>query len=75
MCITNLSDESNPSLITLQLMLSKVLMFHDNTELLPSGDWYDLSPGNNDPTKHITLLLVGSSIRNQLVWMEVVKED
>ena len=75
MCLTTFSDDYNPPLNTVQLMVSKVLMFNENIELLPSGDCYDLSPGNNDPTKHTTLVLVRTPVRNQLGWVEVAKED
>ena len=56
-------------------MVSEVLMFHENKELLPSVDWYDLYPGNNYPTEHITLVFVGIHARNKPEWVEVVKED
>ena len=56
-------------------MVSKVLMFHENTELLPSGDYYDLYTVNNDPTKHIMLVLVGIPIINQPNLVEVAKKD
>ena len=52
-------------------MVSKVLMFHGNTELLLSGYWYDLSIDNNYPTKHNTLVLVVIPVRNKLVLVEV----
>ena len=65
MCLTTLYDESNPSLNSVQLVVSKVLIFHENIELLPSGDFYDFSTGNNDPTEHITLVLVGIPVINQ----------
>ena len=58
---------------SVQLMVSKVLMFHENTDLLPSGDLYDLYPGNTDPTKHITLVLVGIPVRDQPELVEVLK--
>ena len=51
---------------TVQPMVSKVLMFHENEELLPSSDYYDLSPGNNYPTKNITLILSGVPVNNNL---------
>ena len=73
--LNNLSDDSNPPLNAVQLVVSEVLMFHDNTELLPSGDSYDLSPVNNDPIERITLVLVGIPVINQLGWVEVVKEE
>ena len=75
MYITTLSDQSNPPLKSVQIMVSKVLMFHENKELLPSVDWYDLYPGNNYPTEHITLVLVGIPFINQLGWVEIPKED
>ena len=56
-------------------MVSKVLMFHENTELFPSGDSYEIYTGNNDPTERITLVLFGITIKNQLGWVEVAKED
>ena len=58
-----------------QLIVSKVLMFHENIELFPSVNFYDISMGNTDPTDCITLFLVRIPIRNQLFWMEVLKED
>ena len=74
MCLTNFSDYSNPLLNALQLVVSEVLMFHENTELFPSGDSYDISLGDNDPTERITLVLVGIPISNQHLWVEVAKE-
>ena len=56
-------------------MVSKVLMFHENTELLPSGDCYDLYPGNSDPNERIALVFVGIPVRNQLGYEEVSNED
>ena len=58
-----------------QLMVSKVIMLHENTELFPSGDYYDISLGNNYPTERITLVLVGIPIRIQLLWVGVLKEE
>ena len=43
MCITTFSDDSNLTLNSVQRMVSKVLIFHENTDLLPSVDCYDLS--------------------------------
>ena len=74
MCLTTFSDETNTSLKSVQLMVTKVLMFHENTELLPSGDRYDLSLGNNESTKHITPVLVGIPVRNQPDLVKVSKE-
>ena len=59
----------------MQLVVTKVLIFHENTELFPSGDSYDISPVNNYPIEHITLVLVGVPIRNKLGWVELVKEE
>ena len=75
MYLTTLSYEYNPPLNSVQLMVYKVFIFHENTELLHSGDCYDLYTGNNDPTEHITLILVGIPIINQLDLVEVAKED
>ena len=75
MCLSTFSDEYNPPLNALQLMVFKVLMFRENIELLPYGDSNDLSPGNKDPTDRITIILVGITVRNQLVWEEVAKEN
>ena len=58
MCLTTFSDESNPLLNELQLMISEVLMFNENIDMFPSDDSYDISPGNTDPTKSIALVLV-----------------
>ena len=55
-------------------MVSKVLVFYENTDLLPSVDCYDLYLGNNYPTEHITLVLFGITIRNQPDWVEAAKE-
>ena len=69
MCITTFYDESNPLLNAVQLVVSEVLMFHENTELFPSGDSYDIYSGNNDPTKYITILFFSIHIRNKLGWV------
>ena len=73
MCLTNFSDNSKPHLKKLKLMVSKILVFYKNTELLPYCDFYDLSPGNNYPTKYITIVLIRITISNQLGWEEVAK--
>ena len=75
MCLTTLSDEYIPPKNSVQLMVSKFLIFHENTELLPFGNCYDLSSGNNDPTEHIMLVLVGIPVRNKPELVEVAKED
>ena len=74
MCLTILSDEYNPIKNVVQLVVSEVLMFHENTELFPSSDSYDISPGNNYPTERIMLVLVVIPIINQLGLVEVAKE-
>ena len=56
-------------------MAYKVLMFHENTEMLPSGDSFDLSLGNDDPTKSITIGLVVIPVINKLLWTELTTED
>ena len=73
MCLNTLSDDSNPLLNAVQIVVSEVLMFHENIKLFLSGDSYDVSPGNNKPTERITLVLVGINIRNQLGWLELAK--
>ena len=58
-----------------KLEVSKVLVFNEDIELFPSGNYYTISPGNNYPTKCIMLVLVGVPIRNKLGWVEVSKGD
>ena len=74
-CLTTFSGDYNLPLNAMQLIVLEVLMFHVNTELLPSGDSRDLSPGNNDTTNQIKLFLVGMHVINKLVWVEVLKDD
>ena len=57
MCLNNFSDDYNPPLNTLKLMVFEFLMFHENTELLPSGESHELSTGDNHPTERIKLVL------------------
>ena len=71
MCLATFSDDSNPPLNSVQLMVSKVLMFHYNKVILPSSESYDLSPVNNDPNKRITPVLFGIPVRNQIGRVEV----
>ena len=73
MCINSFSDDSNPPLNAVQLMVSEVLMFHENIELLTSDHSYDLSLGNIEPVKCITLVLVGVPVINHIGWVEVAK--
>ena len=69
MCLNNLFDESNPPLNAVQLMVSEFLMSHEDIELFPSGDSYDLSLVNSYPTERIMLDLVGIPVINQLGWV------
>ena len=71
MCLTNFYDESNPPLNTVKLLVSKALMFHENTELIPSVECYDLYPTNYDPTEHIKLVIFGIPVINKPDWVEV----
>ena len=73
MCLTTFSDKYKPPLNAVEIVVSKVLMFHENIELLPSVYFYDLYPGNNYPNEHITLVLVGIPVINQPEWVEVAK--
>ena len=75
MLLTTLGVHNNQPFITVKLILLKVIMFHQNKELLPPGDYSDLSTGNNEPNESITLVYVGIPFRNQLGWDEVVKEN
>ena len=75
MCLNTLSDEYNPHLKSVQLKVSKVLTFHEDIELLPSGYSYDLSRGNNEPTEYIMILIVGIIVVNKLYLVELVEED
>ena len=59
MLLTTLGVHNNQPFITVKLILLKVIMFHQNKELLPPGDYSDLSLGNKDPTKGINLSLLG----------------
>ena len=75
MCITKLFDETNPTQNAVQLIFSKVLLFHENTELFPSVECYDLYPGDNEPTKHIMDFFAGTPVRNKPDWVELAKVD
>ena len=57
MCLNNFSDDSNSPLKKLKLMVFEVFMFHENTELIPSGESHELSMGDNYPTERIKLVL------------------
>ena len=58
----------------MKLFVFEVHMFHENIELLPSGDSSELSMGNHNITEGIATFLVGISINNQLVWVKVVNK-
>ena len=75
MCFTTFYNEYNPSPNSVKLMVDKFLTFHENIEVLSSGDFYDLSPVNNEPTEHITLVFVEIPVRNQPNLVEASKED
>ena len=60
---------------TVKLMVFNVFMFHENVQFLTSGESYDLSTGNNEPTDGLTIVFLGIPISNQLVWLQVDKED
>ena len=75
MCLTTFNDEYNALMDVVQIMVSEVLMFHENAELFPSGDSYDISLGNNETTERIMLVLVGIPIINQLGWVKVDKRE
>ena len=75
MCPTAFSDNYNPPLKSVQLVVFEVLMSHENTEILPYVDYNDLSPGNNDPIEDIMIFLVVIPIINQLGLVELAKED
>ena len=59
MCLSAFYDDYDSPLNVVQLMLSEVLMFHENIELLTSGDSYDIYLGNIDSSERITLFHVG----------------
>ena len=58
----------------MELFVFEVHMFHENTELLPSDDSYEISMGDDNINEGITTFLVGISINNQLVWVKVVNK-
>ena len=62
--IINFSVDSYPHLNTGKLAVLEVLMLHENKELIPYGDSYDLYLGNNYPTGGIILELVVIPVRN-----------
>ena len=74
-CFRYFCVHSNPPLNVLQLTVLEVLMFNENTNMLPPGDSSDLYPVNNDTTEEIKLLLFMVPLRNQILWVGVVTED
>ena len=56
-------------------MLYKVIMFHENTELLPYGDSYDLYMGNIEPAEYIKLVLDKIPFRKKIGWVELAKGE
>ena len=52
-----------------------MITLYENTDLLPSGDSYDLYTGNYYPTEEIVLVLVRIPVGNQLGCVEVAKEE
>ena len=75
MRLTTFGVHYNPPLNTVKINVFKVIEFNENTELIPSGEYYDLYPDNNDPTDGIMLVLFGITLRNQLGWVEVYNWD
>ena len=71
MFFNTFSIDSNPPLNTVQLMVFEFLILHENTEMIPSRDSYNLYTGNNDPTEVIMLFIVGVPTINQLGWVQV----
>ena len=74
MCLTNFFDEYNLPMNAVKLMVSEVLMFHENTDLIPSVDSNELYMDNNDPTERITVLFFGILVINKISWADVAKE-
>ena len=74
MCLNNFSGDFKAPMNAAQLMVYEFLMFHENTDMLPSGDFYDVSLGDIDPAEQIMLVLFVIPLRNQLGWVEKSKE-
>ena len=75
MYITTFGVHPNPPFNTVQLLVFEVLVLHENIESLPSVDFYELSPRDDEPTGGIELLLVGLTVINKLLRVEVARED
>ena len=59
MCIRYFCIHYKPPFKTVKLVEQNVITFHENAELVPPGDSYDIHIGNYDPTEGITIFLVG----------------
>ena len=53
------------------LLSESLLLTHENTELIPSVEYYDLYPTNYEPTEHIKLVIFGVPVINKPDWVEV----
>ena len=71
MCTRSFYIHYTPPLTTVQLLVLEVLIFHENTEILPPGGSSNLSPGNYDSIKGIRIILVSRFFRNKIGWVEV----
>ena len=75
MCIRSFCVHYNPQFDTFQIFVFEVLIFIENMDMIPPGEYYDLSLGNYHPTEGITLVLVGIYLRKKLIWMKLENED
>ena len=64
MLLTTFGVHSNPPLKTVKLTVFEVIIFNENTELIPSSDSSDLYPGNNYLSEGIMLVRVVIPFRN-----------
>ena len=71
MWLTTFGVHYNPPLNTVKITVFEIIMFHENTELLHYVDCYELSPGNNDPTEYIMIIIDGIPISKKHVWVDV----
>ena len=74
MCIRYFCVDFNPPFNTVKRMVLKLLMLHENIDLLPSIDFYDLSTGNDELIEGINIFLVGTPTRNKLFLIELAKD-
>ena len=75
MCLGSFYVHYNPHLNTVQPTAFEVLIFHENTEMITPDESSDISPGNNDPTEGIKIVLVEIIFRNKISWLKVVREE